>query len=104
MNASTGVDESVSTRDTAGVRFAICPEGWDGPRILAEISANALRDVFGARGGVQGLLAAWEEHFAIIDAQAVRDYRDGRTKAVRLEAAAAEREQLSEMRYAHDVA
>jgi len=77
--------EAIYCFDTAAVRFVIYPEGGDGPRILAEVSEHALRDLFGARGGAQSLLVACQEHFALIEAEAVRAYRQGRTKAVRLE-------------------
>jgi hypothetical protein len=69
--------------DTAAVRFAIYPDGWDGPRVLAEISEHALRDLFGARGGAQSLLVACEEHSALIEAEAVHAY--SHAKEVRLE-------------------
>ena len=77
--------EAIYCFDTAAVRFAIYPEGWDGPRILAEVSEHALRDLFGARGGAQSLVQACETHFAVIEAEATRAYQDGDTKAVRLE-------------------
>ena len=77
--------EAIYSFDTASVRFAIYPDGFEGPRILAEISENPLRDLFGARGGADSLVRACEDNFAIIEAEAVRRYRRAPARAVRLE-------------------
>ena len=77
--------EAIHCFDTATVRFAIYPDGFDGPRILAEITENALRDVFGARSGPDSLLKACERHFALISATALERYRLKPTQAVELE-------------------
>ena len=37
--------------DRASVLFAIYPEGRAGPRVVAQISEDALRDIFDAHGG-----------------------------------------------------
>ena len=67
--------EAVHWFDKASVRFAIYPDGHDGPRLLAEISEDALRDVFGARGNGDSLVAACKAHFDVIEACAVALYR-----------------------------
>jgi hypothetical protein len=53
------------------VRFAIYPAGFEGPRVLAEISEDALRDVFGAQGGPQSLIEACQANFDVIESIAV---------------------------------
>lgn len=63
--------EAIHCFDRATVRFAIYPEGLDGPRILVEISEDALRDIFGARGGPESLLAACQANFEVIETVAV---------------------------------
>ena len=67
--------EAVHCFDKASVRFAIYPDGHDGPRLLAEISEDALRDVFGARGNGDSLVAACKAHVDVIEACAVALYR-----------------------------
>lgn len=71
--------------DLASVLFAIYPKGSAGPRIVAEISEDALRDVFGAQGGGDSLVAACCEHFDQIKAAALDHYRRGPEKPVVLE-------------------
>ncbi|RYF72793.1 MAG: hypothetical protein EOO22_10130 [Comamonadaceae bacterium] len=66
--------EAIHCFDRATVRFAIYPDGHDGPRILVEIGESALRDLFGARGGPADLLAACELHFPLIEAKALELY------------------------------
>lgn len=63
----TSTCEAVHCFDRGTVRFAIYPEGFDGPRVLAEVSEDALRDVFGARGGPDSLLEACQANFKIIE-------------------------------------
>ncbi len=77
--------EAIHCFDTATVRFAVYPDGFDGPRILAEITEEALRDVFGARDGPEGLLRACEGYFETIGAIALRRHRLDPTHAVELE-------------------
>ncbi|HEY4080410.1 MAG TPA: hypothetical protein VGM81_06925 [Burkholderiaceae bacterium] len=67
--------EAIHCFDTATVRFAIYPDGFDGPRILAEIEEDALRDLFGARGGGNTLVEACKLHFSLIEARAIERYR-----------------------------
>ena len=61
--------------DRARVLFAIYPEGGKGGRIVAEISEDALRDVFGAHGGGDSLVEACRSHFDLIEEAALRHYR-----------------------------
>ena len=61
--------------DKAAVRYLIYPEGSGRPAERAYISEQALRDVFGARGGVRSLIEACERGYAIIRAAAVAQYR-----------------------------
>lgn len=67
--------DAVYCFDRACVLFAISPEGPQGPRIVAEISEDALRDVFGARGGPESLEQTFRLHFDLIEAAALRRYR-----------------------------
>jgi hypothetical protein len=67
--------EAIHCFDRATVRFAIYPDGYDGARIIAEISENALRDVFGASGGGDSLVRACNNHFGVIGAKALEAYR-----------------------------
>jgi hypothetical protein len=71
--------------DRASVLFAIYPEGTAGPRVVAEIAEDALRDVFGAQGGGQSLVEACRDHFNQIKAAALHHYRHDPEKAVALE-------------------
>ena len=67
--------EAIHCFDRATVQFAIYPDGLDGARILAEISEDALRDVFGASGGGDSLLQACNNYFTAIGAKALDVYR-----------------------------
>ncbi|MDM0035691.1 hypothetical protein QTI33_26395 [Variovorax sp. J22P271] len=67
--------EAVYCFDRATVRFAMYPEGLEGPRVLAEISEDALRDVFGARDGPDSLLEACEANFDAIEKVAAQRRR-----------------------------
>jgi len=66
--------EAIFCFDTATVRFAIYPDGFDGPRILAQITESALRDHFGARGGGETLVEAYDRHSPEIDEKALKCY------------------------------
>jgi hypothetical protein len=76
--------EAIHCFDMATVRFAIYPDGLDGPRILAEISEDALRDLFEAGGGGESLVRACQTHFDLIEAMAVARHRCDPLKAVTL--------------------
>jgi hypothetical protein len=66
--------EAIHCFDRKSVRFATYPAGFDGPRVLAEICEDALRDLFGAQGGPDTLLEACALHFDIIEAIALERY------------------------------
>lgn len=70
--------------DRASVLFAIHPEGTGGPRVVAEITEDALRDIFGARGGGDSLVEACREHADRIEDAAMRHYRRDPEKPVLL--------------------
>ncbi|MDM0074056.1 hypothetical protein QTH90_06665 [Variovorax sp. J2P1-59] len=67
--------EAIHCLDTETVRFAIYPDGFDGPRIMARIADDALHNLFGARDDETSLLDACEAHFDVIEAKAVERYR-----------------------------
>jgi hypothetical protein len=66
--------EAVYFSTRATVRFAIYPQGFEGPRVLAEISVGTLRDVFGARGDGDSLIYTYRVHFAKIQIKALTRY------------------------------
>lgn len=67
--------EAIFCFDTATVRFAIYPDGHDGTRVIAQIGEDPLRDLFGATGDGETLLAAYDRHADRIDAMAIARYR-----------------------------
>jgi len=64
--------EAIYCFDTAAVRFAIYP---DGVRVVAEISEDPLRDLFGASEGGESLVQAYLENAEIINATANERHR-----------------------------
>jgi hypothetical protein len=79
--------EAIYCYDLASVRFAIYPDGPDGARLLAEITEQALRYLFGARGDSDALLRAYAASATLIDAAAVRQYRAAPQSPIRLDVA-----------------
>ena len=77
--------EAIHCYDRGTVRFAVYPDGMDGPRVLAEVSEDALRDVLGASGGPESLLLACELNFPVLEEQAVRRFREDPRRAIYLE-------------------
>jgi len=77
--------EAIYCFDTATVRFAIYPEGPAGERVVAEISEDPLRDLFGATGGGDTLVAAYQTHRATIDALALERHHEAPCHPVLLE-------------------
>ena len=69
------MSEAIFCYDTATVRFAIYPQGKQGPRCIAAIGEDPLRDLFGAKGGGETLVRAYQENAALIDALALARYR-----------------------------
>jgi hypothetical protein len=73
--------------DRASVLFAIHPEGSSAPRVVAEITEDALRDIFGAQGGGDSLVEACRAHADQIEDAAMRHYRRDPEKPVMLQTA-----------------
>lgn len=67
--------EGIYCFDTATVRFAVYPDGPGGPRVVAQISENTLRDKFGAREAGDRLLDVCIRHFDQIRPAAIARYR-----------------------------
>jgi hypothetical protein len=63
--------EGIYCFDRGVVRFAIFPMGVAGPRILADISEEALTDVFKVRGGSDSWLQGCASNFNVIAAAAI---------------------------------
>lgn len=66
--------EAIHCPDTDTVRFAIYPDGFDGPRIIARIRAGALHERFGANGDEASLIDTCQAHFDLIEAKALEHY------------------------------
>ena len=79
--------EAIHCSDTETVRFAIYPDGFDGPRIIARISDDALHEVFEAPLDDASLAAACQSHFDRIEAKALERYHAAPQTAVLLESA-----------------
>src|ERR1700744_3750728 len=78
--------EAIHCPDTDTVRFAIYPDGFDGPRIMARVSGRALRTAFGASAEEAALLDACQTHFEAIESLALERHRAAPERAVLLEA------------------
>jgi len=76
------VCDAIHCFDRGSVLFALHPRGSDGPRVVAEISEDALRDFFGACGGAESLVEACVGHLDQIEAAALRRYRSAPSKPV----------------------
>lgn len=79
--------EAIHCGDTETVRYAIYPDGFDGPRIIARISDVALHDVFGSPRDEASLVGACQAHFGLIEATALEHYHAAPLVPVLLEAA-----------------
>lgn len=79
--------EAIYCFDRRAVRFAIYPDGFDGPRVLAEITEDALRALFGAREGEASVLEACRSNFDVIQMVAVAEHRASPGSPVALDAA-----------------
>jgi hypothetical protein len=80
-------NEAIYLFDRAAVRFAFYPDGAGGPRVLGEVSEDALRAVFGARGGVNTLLQAFHANCELIATVAAEIHRALPARAIHLTAA-----------------
>ncbi len=67
--------EAIHCPDTETVRFAIYPDGFDGPRIIAHVSEDALHDLFGATDDEESLVGTCDDYFDVIEAKALARYR-----------------------------
>ncbi|WP_076998805.1 hypothetical protein [Variovorax sp. KK3] len=76
--------EAILCADTHTVRFAIYPDGLDGPRITAHISEAALR-AFGHALPEEDLTVACEAHFDCIEAKALERYRSSPSSPILLD-------------------
>jgi hypothetical protein len=70
--------------DAASLLFHIFPEGFDGPRVLAEISEEALQVVFGAHGDPGSLIEALALNLRVIETEALGRHRATPSVPVRL--------------------
>ena len=66
--------EAIHCPDSGTVRFAIYPDGFDGPRIIARISERALCERFGAETNEASLISACQANFGLIEAKALARY------------------------------
>ena len=78
--------EAIHCLETGTVRFAIYPDGLDGPRIMGHIADGALHDVFGAHDDEESLLRCCESHFDAIEARALERHREAPRQPVVLKA------------------
>ncbi|MDR6535102.1 hypothetical protein [Variovorax soli] len=67
--------EAIHCAETGTVRFAIYPDGLDGPRIMAHVSEAALRDLCDSPDQDPDLTGTCEAHFDCIQAKAIERYR-----------------------------
>ncbi|MDM0108863.1 hypothetical protein QTH97_28240 [Variovorax sp. J22R24] len=79
--------EAMHCFELGTVRFVIRPQGVDGPRVLADVSEEALPDVFGARPGPDSPVNACEAHFHRIESIATALGRGRAGRPVHLETA-----------------
>lgn len=67
--------QAIHCYDRACVRFAVYPEGPEGPRVLAEVPDDALRHAFGARGGPDSLVQSCEQNIDALEERVIRRFR-----------------------------
>jgi hypothetical protein len=79
--------EAIHCPDTETVRFAIYPDGFDGPRIIAHVSDEALHERFGAADDEENLVETCDAYFDVIEAMALARYRAAPFLAVMLDTA-----------------
>jgi hypothetical protein len=77
--------EATHCLDWETVRFAIYPDGFDGPRIIARVSDGALHALFGARRDEASLIDTCEAYFDVIEAKALQRHRAAPSTAVELD-------------------
>ena len=74
--------EAIHCADTRTVRFAIYPDGLDGPRIMAHISEDALRGLGDSLE--EDLTQTCEANFDCIEAVALGRYREAPSNPILL--------------------
>jgi hypothetical protein len=79
--------EAIHCPDSETVRFAIYPDGFDGPRIIARVSDEALHELFGAADDDESLVEACDTHFDVIEAKALARHRAAPVMPVTLDTA-----------------
>ena len=67
--------EAIHCADTKTIRFAIYPDGLDGPRIVAHVSEAALLGLCASPDPNPDLTITCEAYFACIAAKALERYR-----------------------------
>jgi hypothetical protein len=77
--------EGIYCFDRGVVRFAIFPPGAGGPRVLADISEEALAEIFKVRGGGDACLQGCAANFAVIATAATEKWTAYPGAEVRLE-------------------
>ena len=75
--------EAIYCFDTATVRFAFLTDGC--ARVIAAIGEDPLRDLFGATGGGESLVAAYASNADLIEERARELYRSGGGRPVVLD-------------------
>lgn len=76
--------EAIYLPERRTVRFAIYPGGHEGPRILAEITGQALTECYEAQDSAQELIKAYQTHFAAIQTMALSMYAQSPATPVEL--------------------
>ncbi|HJS05131.1 MAG TPA: hypothetical protein VJ832_16740 [Variovorax sp.] len=74
--------EAIHCAETKTVRFAIYPDGLDGPRIMAHVSEAALRGLCDSPGEDPDLTTTCEAYFDCIEAKALERYRAAPSKPI----------------------
>lgn len=79
--------EAIHCPDSETVRFAIYPDGFDGPRIMAHVSDEALLEIFGSGEGEEDLVETCDASFDVIEPLALARHRAAPSLPVKLEIA-----------------
>lgn len=67
------------------VRFAIYPDGQDGPRILAEITERILCERYGASESARNLVERYQSNFMEIQTMALKLYAQSPSTSIVLD-------------------
>lgn len=77
--------EAFHTPARKTVRFAIYPDGFEGPRISAEITECALCEIYGSNDSVDDLIACYRANFVEIQMIALKRHHRSPSVAICLE-------------------